>query len=359
MDRQKFSTSRPEPGKVLAANQQAMSRSAKLMSLTIAVFILAGTAGAYAYVRGAWLYRGFAPPAALGSVPVPGHPGRRVQVGSSTLRSFAVTSAALGGATVTSLVLLPPGYAASSTTRYPVLYLLHGTPGQPMNFVNVGQVGVWLSELIARGQIQPMIIVLPAGGLATFSNNEWANGVGPAAAWDTYLARDVVNAVDASFRTIPQGWGRAIGGLSEGGYGAINIALHHPGEFGTVQSWSGYEQAPNISVFGGDPQRLAANSPLTELPAVAPTLVRDRTFFWFYTSTLDESRAQNIAFAHALTKARVEHKFFIVPGSHNWATWRPRVPAALIAASKHLTRRSLAVRPETSRHHKKGPHRVH
>jgi len=336
-----------------------MSRFAKLLSLTMAVFVLAGTAGAYAYTRGAWLYRGFAPPGVRGFVPVPGHPGHMVQVGSSTLQPFAVTSAALGGATVTSLVVLPPGYAASPITRYPVLYLLHGTPGQPMNYVNVGQVGVWLSELIARGQIQPMIIVLPAGGLTTFSNNEWANGVGPAAAWDTYLARDVVNAVDASFRTIPQGWGRAIGGLSEGGYGAINIALHHPGEFGTVESWSGYEQAPNISVFGGDPQRLAANSPLAELSAVAPTLVQDRTFFWFYTSTLDESKTQNIAFAHGLTTAGIAHKFFIVPGSHNWATWRPRVPAALIAASRHLTRRPIAARPKTSGRHRKGPHRVH
>ena len=50
-------------------------------------------------------------------------------------------------------------------------------------------------------------------------------------------------AVDRRYRTIRSGSGRAIGGLSEGGYGALNIGLHHPGRFRVIESWSGYQRA--------------------------------------------------------------------------------------------------------------------
>jgi enterochelin esterase-like enzyme len=103
--------------------------------------------------------------------------------------------------------------------------------------------------------------------------------------WETFLARDVVRAIDARYRTIRSGSARALGGLSEGGYGSLNVGLHHPGEFRVLESWSGYERADKIlSIFGRGKKRLAYNSPRSYVSDVASRLRRGGTDVWFYSS---------------------------------------------------------------------------
>src|SRR5205823_7618530 len=102
------------------------------------------------------------------------------------------------------------------------------------------------------------------------------------------------HAIDTQYRTIPDGAHRAIAGLSEGGYGALNIGLHHPGEFRVLESWSGYERADNLqSIFGGDQALLARNSPLDQLPLVAAALRSADTYVWFYSGSTDRLWRQN------------------------------------------------------------------
>src|SRR5439155_20622594 len=114
-------------------------------------------------------------------------------------------------------------------------------------------------------------------------------------------AHDLVRAVDARFRTIRSGRARGIGGLSEGGYGAINIAIHHPREFGLVESWSGYERADDLgSIFGHRRSLLAANTPLDTLATAAAALRRSHTFFWLYTGRDDRFLGENVAFVAQL-----------------------------------------------------------
>jgi enterochelin esterase-like enzyme len=151
------------------------------------------------------------------------------------------------------------------------------------------------------------------------------------------VSRDLVRAVDARYRTIRGGRGRALAGLSEGGYGALNIGLHHPREFGILESWSGYETAADIgAIFGHDRKLLAANSPLRRIAAVAPALRRAHTFMWLYSGRGDRLLPQNVAFAAALTRASLPHRFFVFRGGHNWALWRGEAARALLAASRHL-----------------------
>ena len=146
-----------------------------------------------------------------------------------------------------------------------------------------------------------------------------------------------MHAIDARYRTIPTGAGRALGGLSEGGYGALNIGLHHPGEFGTLQSWSGYALADNLrSIFGGNRARLALNSPLLDLSRQASALRRAHTYVWFYSGTSDRLRFQNQAFAAALTRAHVPHRFFLVHGGHDWSLWRGNAFRSLLDVSRHF-----------------------
>jgi S-formylglutathione hydrolase FrmB len=182
-----------------------------------------------------------------------------------------------------------------------------------------------------------MILVMPFGSTGTFTDKEWANGISPHERWATFVARDVVDAIDARYRTIPTSSGRAIGGLSEGGYGAINIALHHPREFSVVESWSGYERPARLhSLFGKQLQLLGANDPRLLLPRVAPLLRKRGAYFWFYSGSTDRFRHQNAAFARELEREHIAHHFFRVYGGHTWAIWRDSARAAYVAAADRL-----------------------
>jgi enterochelin esterase-like enzyme len=291
----------------------------------LALFLAVGGIGLYRYLDGFWLYRGFPPPR---------EPAFVRQTGQ--VDTIRVKSAAVGGREQRVLVYLPPGYG-SSTRRYPVLYLLHGFPGNPDGFVRTVRVGVVEDTLLAEHRVEPTIIVMPFGSTGTFTDKAWANGTKPNEKWATFLWRDVVQAIDARYRTIPDGGGRALGGLSEGGYASLNIGFHHPREFRVLESWSGYEKADDIkSIFGGKPALLKANSPLLTVAAVAPALRRDHDYVWFYSGKEDSLKPQNLRFAADLRRLHVLSKFFLVPGGHNWSLWRNNAPAALIVASERL-----------------------
>jgi enterochelin esterase-like enzyme len=291
----------------------------------VVAFLVVGALGVYRYIDNFWLYRGFAPPHDPAFVRVHGRQ-----------ETMSVASPALGGRSQQVLVYLPPGYD-TSRRRYPVLYLLHGFPGRPLAFLETVRMGVWVDTLMAQHRIGGVILVMPFGSTGTFEDKEWANGIGSGQGWESFVAHDVVQAVDARYRTIPSGAGRAIAGLSEGGYGALNIALHHPREFTVVESWSGYMRADNMpAIFGGRPALLAYNSPAAYLPRVAATLRRNGTYIWFYTGSRDSLLAQNRAFAAELQRYRIAHTFFVDPGGHTWRIWRRNAPAALLVASVRL-----------------------
>ena len=302
----------------------------RLWPPTLAALVLAaiafGLLGIYRYVDNYWVYRGFAPPRDPAYVKVRGTSAR-----------LYVTSSALGGRRQLVNVYLPPAYATHPTRRYPVMYLLHGAPGRPDAFIDTVRMGVVEDELVALHRARPMILVMPFGSTGTFTDTEWANGIGRNQAWETFLARDVIRAIDSHYRTIRIGSGRVLAGLSEGGYGAVNIAIHHPGEFSTVQSWSGYMRADNLgSIFGRRSALLAHNSPLTTLPAAAARLRVAHTSFWFYSGSQDPFRSQNASFARELQAAGIPHRFFLVRGGHNWALWRGNATRAYLAASARL-----------------------
>jgi len=311
----------------LVANRPRLAHLAALAG-ALAAFVAVGGYGVWRYVDNFWLYRGFAPPRDPAFVQVHG-----------TSTSFGVVSAAIGGRRQRVDVYLPPGYAQHPLRRYPVLYLLHGFPGRPEAFLRTVRVGVVEDVLVAARRLRPMILVMPFGSTGSFTDKEWANGIRPNEGWETFVARDLVRAVDARYRTIRSGADRALAGLSEGGYGSLNIGFHHPREFGVLESWSGYERADRIaSIFGkqGNAAVLAANSPNKLLPHVARVLRREHIYVWFYSGTTDRLLDQNVAFAAALTRQDVRHKFFLITGGHNWELWRQNAARALLAASREL-----------------------
>lgn len=287
-----------------------------------------GCFGLVRYLDNFWLYRGYAPPVDPGYIKTRGH-----------TELIRVKSAALGGRAQHVYVYLPPGYQTKGNERYAVLYLLHGVPGRPDAFLRIVRTGVIDDELAASPQHRRLIVVMPSGSTGMFTDKEWANGVHPREGWETFVSRDLVSAIDRRYHTIRSGVGRALAGLSEGGYGALNIGLHHPREFAVLESWSGYERAANVgSVFGHDRALLAYNSPLQQLEHVARELRRARCFIWFYSSIGDPLRRQNDAFAAELTRARIAHRYQVLRGHHDWRLWRQMASSAILTADQHLER---------------------
>ena len=292
----------------------------------LAAFVAVGLLGAFRYGTDYWRYRGFPPPRDPAYVQAKG-----------TVDKLTVPSPALGGRAQEVYVYLPPGYASTPNRRYPVLYLLHGFPGRPLAFLETVRMGVVEDSLLAKDEATPVILVMPFGSTGTFTDEEWANGARANQDWETFVAHDLVQAIDARYRTIPSGAARAIAGLSEGGFGAINIAFHHLGEFSVVESWSGYEQPDKLrSIFGKNLRLLPRNDPASELPQLAATLRAAHTYVWFYSGTTDPLRGENERFAAALAAAGIPHHYFEAAGGHNWALWRIEATAAYRAAAQRL-----------------------
>jgi enterochelin esterase-like enzyme len=197
--------------------------------------------------------------------------------------------------------------------------------------------GVVEDELVALHRARPMILVMPFGSTDSFTDEEWANGVAAHEGWETFVARDLVHAIDSRYRTVRDARGRVLAGLSEGGYGALNIGIHHPREFATLESWSGYQRADDIgSIFGHRHRLLDANSPLLTVVPAAPALEHTHAFFWFYSGGDDHFQPQNARFAGELSRLGLPHRYFVVRGGHNWALWRGNAADAYLAASEHV-----------------------
>jgi len=312
----------------------------KAVRLVLIAVLLAWAAvggfGVYRYARSYWLYRGFRSPVEPTYTTTVGAKPERVHVEAGTVHTIRVWSSVVEPHDVSTEVFLPPGYASRPSRRYPVFYFLHGLPGESFTYRTVLQGETIEDVLIAQRRMKPMIVVIPAGPWRT--DTEWADRAGAGGGWDTFVARDLVRAIDRRFRTIRSVRARAIGGLSEGGYGALNIGLHHPNIFGVIESWSGYTLAdPRSGVFGKDPARLAYNSPLGVLPSVASELRREHTYIWFYAGTADVYLIQNEEFAIELARFGISHEFFSTAGGHSWPLWRRNIGWALIVASDHMS----------------------
>ena len=187
---------------------------------------------------------------------------------ASRVESDTFFSSALGQ-TMPYFIYLPSGYDSLPTTRYPVLYMLHGAGGSNTEWRGYGLFNA-ADQLIGSGGIAPLIIVLPQGDQSFWMDH--ANG-GPK--WGTYTAHDVVDEIDGHFRTVADRAHRAIGGLSIGADGAMQLALNNPTEFSVVGAHSPtlrpYSQWPT---FFGDQAYADAHDPaylFRTMPNVALT----------------------------------------------------------------------------------------
>jgi S-formylglutathione hydrolase FrmB len=163
-----------------------------------------------------------------------------------TLRTTALT------APTKVRVLLPDGYARSAGRRYPVLYLLHGAGDDFTSWTRSGD-----AERTTAGL--PLIVVMPDGGRGGWYT-DWRNGGrGGPPRWESYHVGELIPLVDRRFRTVAARRGRAIAGLSMGGFGALSYAARHPDRFTAAASFSGGVDL-NLQLGGQPTARVAVDA---------------------------------------------------------------------------------------------------
>jgi S-formylglutathione hydrolase FrmB len=239
-------------------------------------------------------------------------------------------------------VILPPGYRASSTTRYPVLYLLHGWAGHYTDWLTRTNVADYAAQY-------RMIVVMPE------ANDSWyvdSGGV-PSDKYETYILKELIPDVDKRFRTIQARYGRAVAGLSMGGYGAIKYGLKYPSTFVFAGSMSGafgvtrYTQNEIgskdwdlfLKIFGpvGSETR-KANDVFEIARGLTAARVASLPYFYFDCGTEDAGQHfnPNRELSQIFLEKKIPHEYRELPGSHSWAYWDQQVQEVFKIAAQKL-----------------------
>lgn len=262
-------------------------------------------------------------------------------------------------------VTLPTNYFTAATTRFPVLYLLHGGAGGNSAQWTTG--GGAVEPITAN---QPVITVMPDGGKVGWYTN-WIDQSQGAQAWRDFHVDQLIPWIDANLRTIASKSGRAIAGLSMGGFGAIRYAQDRPDLFAYAASFSGAVDLGDYGTRGVIGEQAGQNGYNPSAPFGNPFPPLDSTYtalnpinraarlngvavglwvgsgvgFW---DQLEGTMARSAKkFSDALTAAGVPHFYwnYGVPGpsspygcdgGHNFSCWNfalndalPRIMAVL------------------------------
>lgn len=162
------------------------------------------------------------------------------QIIEETVHSAALEANLLGDSPDRRVTIyLPAGYE-NSTSRYPVVYLLHGYPDTDQIWIGgvdyKPAIPAIMNRAIAAGKIRPMIIVMP-NGMNKLGGSFYTNSV-TTGNWEDFVTQDLVMYIDGKYRTLAKPSGRGILGHSMGGYGAIKLAMKHPDIYSAVYAMS-------------------------------------------------------------------------------------------------------------------------
>ena len=240
----------------------------------------------------------------------------------------------LVNATLPYNVILPPDYDAAKTARYPVLYLLHGLTGHYTDWV--GRTNI--ADYAAQYRI---IVVTPEGNDSWYIEN-----------YETYILQELIPDVQQRYRTIEARDGRAIAGLSMGGYGAIKFGLKSPQTFAFAASMSGAfgmtrftdEQVPaswreSLKLFGTAGSQTRKANDLFELIGNVPaSQITSLPYFYFDCGTEDSPLIfpYNRQLADMMVDRKIPHEYRELPGDHSWAYWDRQVQEILRLAGQKL-----------------------
>ena len=235
-------------------------------------------------------------------------------------------------------VYLPPQYFQKPFRHYkfPVIELLHGSPGNPQAWVDVMAVIPTYLSLLASHPKDAAVLVMPDTDGGRQYELQCLNN--PGGIQDmTFIARDVPEVIARIARVQPPGRAWGVAGYSEGGYCAANIALQNPNRYGAAGVLSGYfapvrSQVPagnkpggrplKVNVFLGHPDLQFVNSPRAYVTSVPINEVLPA--FWLAAGAQDKADVIAAENFRQLLQTRVANvPFMLVPdGGHQGSVWR-------------------------------------
>ena len=227
-------------------------------------------------------------------------------------------------------VYLPPQYFTEPGRRFPVVYLVHGSPGAPVDWFRAARAAQAGLAVAQHGH--PVLLVAPRASRYWTDDSECVDG--PHGNVQTYLAVDVPNAVDSLFRTLPGREHRGIAGNSAGGFCALNVGLHNRATFGVLLDLSGFDR-PTYSgglakLYGPTRdlgERAAADTP-AQYAAGLPS--RPQAHIWLDYGRADvEARHDEQAMAVLLRARDQDVTIRERPGGHEYGVWRPALRESL------------------------------
>jgi S-formylglutathione hydrolase FrmB len=251
-------------------------------------------------------------------------------------RDETFQSAALGRP-IKYRVLLPDGYDRGAK-RFPVLYLLHGLEGHFDDWST-------RTDLAERVRSLPLIVVMPEGADSWYTNAADASG-----RFEDYIATDLVHDVEAKFRAIRARYGRVIAGLSMGGYGAVKIALKHPGLFQAAVSLSGAFDATDPPFAESFPAHTEAMGRIFGSPAsdtrrdndvfalAGKVTVAGAPAIYVACGESDRFLASNRRLVEILQKRGFTYEYHETAGAHGWDYWNRQIVPLLAWVRRQTAR---------------------
>lgn len=244
---------------------------------------------------------------------------------------------------------LPPSYE-TTTGDYPVLFFLHGANENERRWSTRGLTDIMLDRMVAEGGIGEFIVAIP------FAENSFYTNSVSGELWEDMILVEFIPMIEEENRAIGTRAGRAISGISMGGYGALKIAMRRPDLFNAVSAHSAMliddlesvsvnpraEQLYNLlfdRIFGISETMEVwdANNPL-RMAAEFESI--DGLGIYFDCGTEDEygffDGARRL---HEILDGRgIEHEFHLYPGTHGWDYAREHTPASLAFHWEHFSR---------------------
>ncbi|GAA1652496.1 alpha/beta hydrolase [Georgenia ruanii] len=264
-------------------------------------------------------------------------PGSGPSRTTGTVTQVEVPAPTLGIRDGTTYVYTPPGYDPSAARRYPVIYLIPGSPGTPADWFRAGRVDRVMDALVAAHAVRPAIVVAVNTGAGALGDTESLDVVGGPKV-ESYYTTVVVPYVDAHYRTVPDRRDRVIGGMSSGGFGALNVGLRHLELYSTILAFEPYGDPGRENLrrlLGGDARRFRENSPNPYIRTMAFPLPVN--VFLDVGGAAGREVHEVRALADALSQRGQQVEFRIEPGArHTWNEAVVGLPYALSFAAAHL-----------------------
>ena len=244
-------------------------------------------------------------------------------------------------------VYLPKEFKQNPERHFPVLYLLHGLTDNERAWMDKGQMDRVADELMASGEAEDMVIVMPCAGGADV-RNIW-NGYFNMEGWnyEDYFFKELLPSVEKEYRAGGKRELRAVAGLSMGGGGSVNYAMRHPDMFCACYAMSAWLESNNF-LRASDKRATDKFSLLVEaVDKLAAVKLLDamsqedlntlRTVAWFIDCgdddfLLEQSENLHIKMRHR----RIPTQFRVRNGDHNWEYWHNALRLCLPFVSRQF-----------------------